>query len=133
MCSKKQDITTRDDVHTLVSTFYSRIREDEILGPFFNTMINDWSEHIEKLTTFWESSLFLKTRYYGNPLEAHIKVDEAQNHSITQEHFGLWLTIWVQTVNALFEGEIAENAKQRARKMGTFLYMNIFMARQHKT
>jgi hemoglobin len=29
----------------------------------------------------------------------------------------------------LFEGEYAENAKRRARKMGTFMYLKIFEVR----
>ena len=73
--------------------------------------------------------MFLKTRYYGNPLEAHVKVDAAHNHSIKNEHFGLWLNLWYQTIDELFEGDYAENAKRRARKMGTFLYLKIFEAR----
>lgn len=126
----KQDITTREDVNLLVSSFYDKIRKDTILGPFFNNLITDWDAHIIKLTTFWESSLFLKTKYLGNPLEAHVKVDRENNHCITNEHFGLWLNLWFQTIDELFQGDYAENAKHRARKMGTFLYMEIFKARQ---
>lgn len=126
----KSDIKTREDVFLLVSSFYVKIRKDAILGPFFNDVITDWDAHLERLTTFWESSLFLKTKYLGNPLEAHVKVDQENNNMITELHFGLWLNLWFQTIDELFEGEYAENAKQRARKMGTFLYLKIFEARQ---
>ncbi|MBC2846220.1 group III truncated hemoglobin [Winogradskyella flava] len=125
----KPDIKTREDVYQLVSQFYAKVREDEVLGPFFNNTIKDWDAHLEHLTTFWESSLFLKTKYYGNPLEMHVKVDKSHNHSITELHFGLWLNLWYETIEALFEGDYAENAKRRARKMGTFLYLKIFEAR----
>lgn len=127
---KKTDISTRDDIYLLVSSFYKKVRADTTLGPFFNDVITDWDEHLERLTTFWESSLFLKTKYYGNPLEAHVKVDKDNNYSITELHFGLWLNLWFQTIDELFEGDYAENAKRRARKMGTFLYLKIFEARQ---
>lgn len=133
MNAVKTDIKNRDDVFKLVSTFYDKIRKDKLLGPFFNNAISDWDAHIDHLTTFWESSLFLKTKYYGNPLDVHVKVDREHNNSITELHFGTWLNLWVQTINDLFEGEIAENAKQRARKMGTFLYLNIFTARQQNS
>lgn len=126
----KNDITSREDVFLLVSSFYKKVRKDSVLGPFFNDVIEDWEEHLERLTTFWESSLFLKTKYLGNPLEAHVKVDKANNNSITELHFGLWLNLWFQTIDELFEGDYAENAKRRARKMGTFLYLKIFEARQ---
>ena len=126
---EKKDIQNREDVFLLVSEFYKKVRTDSVLGPFFNTVISDWDVHIQRLTTFWESSLFLKTRYTGNPLQAHIKVDKDNNNSITELHFGLWLNLWYQTIDELFVGDYAENAKRRARKMGTFLYLNIFQSR----
>ncbi|MBD0831695.1 group III truncated hemoglobin [Aestuariibaculum sediminum] len=126
----KKDITTREDVFLLVSSFYAKIRKDKVLGPFFNNAISDWDAHLEKLTGFWESSLFLKTKYLGNPLKVHVKVDQENNNSISDVHFGLWLNLWYQTIDELFAGDYAENAKRRARKMGTFLYMEIFKARQ---
>ncbi|WP_100611358.1 group III truncated hemoglobin [Confluentibacter lentus] len=126
----KNDIKTREDVFLLVSSFYDKVRKDTVLGPFFNDVITDWDAHLERLTTFWESSLFLKTKYLGNPLEAHVKVDQENNNMITELHFGLWINLWFQTIDELFEGDYAENAKQRARKMGTFLYLKIFEARQ---
>lgn len=126
----KSDIKTRNDVYLLVSSFYKKVRKDNVLGPFFNNLIEDWDAHLEKLTSFWESSLFLQTRYYGDPLEAHVKVDKENNNSITEMHFGLWLNLWFQTIDELFEGDYAENAKRRARKMGTFIYLKIFEARQ---
>ncbi|SHI57270.1 group III truncated hemoglobin [Algibacter luteus] len=129
----KNDLKTRDDVYLLVSSFYVKVRADQVLGPFFNDVIKDWDAHLDRLTTFWESSLFmtrrLEQRYKGDPLEVHVKVDKENNHSITELHFGLWLNLWFQTIDELFEGENAENAKRRARKMGTFLYLKIFEAR----
>lgn len=126
----KNDIKTREDVFLLVSSFYVKVRKDKVLGPFFNDVITDWDAHLDRLTTFWESSLFLKTKYLGNPLEVHVKVDQENNNKITELHFGLWLNLWFQTIDELFEGDYAENAKRRARKMGTFLYLKIFEARQ---
>jgi hemoglobin len=126
----KQDLKNREDVFLLVRSFYDKVREDRVLGPFFNETITDWNAHLQHLTTFWESSLFLKTKYLGNPLEAHVKVDAKHNNTITELHFGLWLNLWFETINELFEGDYAENAKRRARKMGTFLYLKIFEARK---
>lgn len=126
---KKKDIKTREDIFKLVSTFYSKVRVDDTLGPFFDK-IEDWDEHLDRLTTFWESSLFLKTKYFGDPLIAHAKADREHGHKISEYHFGIWLNLWFETIEELFEGETAENAKRRARKMGTFLYLKIFEARQ---
>lgn len=128
----KKDLETREDVKLLVSSFYDKVRKDDVLGPFFKEAIKDWDEHIERLTTFWEASLFLKTKYTGNPLETHIKMDADHNHSISQVQFGLWLNLWFQTIDELFEGDFAQNAKFKARKMGSFLYLKVFEAREKK-
>ncbi len=132
----KQDIQSREDVFLLVSEFYIRVRKDVVLGPFFNNAIDDWDAHLNRLTTFWETSLFftkkLEHKYYGDPLQAHVKVDQENNNSITELHFGIWLNLWFATLDELFEGEITENAKRRARKMGTFMYLKIFEARHQK-
>ena len=130
----KKDIESRDDVFLLVSSFYNKVRKDPVLAPFFNKAIKDWDAHLERLTTFWESSLFmtrkLEQKYLGDPLEVHIKVDKESAHSISELHFGLWMNLWFETVDELFEGDYAENAKRRARKMSTFLYLKIFEARE---
>lgn len=134
MC--KIDINSREDIYLLVSSFYSKVRKDNLLGPVFNNIIEDWESHLEHLTTFWESSLFmsrkLETKYQGNPLQVHIDVDKASNSKLTQTHFGIWLQYWIQTIDELFTGEIAENAKRRAQKMSTFMYMKIFENRTKK-
>jgi len=126
---EKKDIKTRKDIYKLVSAFYAKVRVDDTLAFFFDR-IEDWDEHLDRLTTFWESSLFLKTKYYGDPLKAHAKADKEHGYKISELHFGIWLNLWYETIEELFEGETAENAKRRARKMGTFLYLKIFEARQ---
>ncbi|MBD3863702.1 group III truncated hemoglobin [Olleya marilimosa] len=133
---KQKAITNRDDVKLLVDQFYIKVRADSVLGPIFNTIIKDWETHLDHLTTFWETSLFigkkLEHKYVGNPLIAHEKVDATLDHTITEMHFGIWLNLWYATLDQFFEGEIADNAKRRARKMGTFMYLKIFEARQNK-
>jgi len=129
-----QDISNREDVFALVNEFYKKVRKNETLGPFFNDAIKDWDTHLDHLTRFWETSLFmtkkLEKKYHGNPLEAHVKVDKQNSNSITELHFGIWLNLWFETLDELFKGEVVENAKRRARKMGTFMYLKIFEARQ---
>ena len=125
----KTEIKNREDVHKLVTTFYDAVRKDELLGPIFNSIITDWEEHLEKLTDFWESNLFFKKKYTGNPLTKHVEVDKQQKGAINEMHFGVWLNLWFQTIDNLFVGEKAQLAKNRARNMGTFIHLKIFEAR----
>ena len=124
------DIQNREDIKLLVETFYAKVRVDEVLGPIFNRAISDWEEHTEKITDFWESQLLFTKRFRGNPLEAHVKVDKNEGHTITNEMFGYWLNLWFQTTDHLFKGEIAERAKHNARKLSVFMFMKIWEARK---
>lgn len=127
-----KEIEDRQDVSILVRTFYAKIRKDTVLGPIFNSSIRDWESHLELLTDFWETQLFLKRVYHGNPVSAHQKVDDKMNHTISSEHFGLWLNLWFETIDQLYTGEVAWIAKNRAQKMSTMLFMKIYEHRSKK-
>lgn len=126
----KNDITNRKDIYILVSHFYNKVKNNTLLGPIFNTAIQDWDNHLQQLTTFWQSSLFLNTKYTGNPIKTHINVDKNNQNSISQTHFGIWLNLWVETIDQLYAGPIANTAKNKARKMSSFMFIKIFEARQ---
>lgn len=126
----KEDLKSRADIYTLVLSFYAKVRKNEEIGYFFNNSIQDWEAHLEKLTDFWESNLFFTGSFRGNPAVAHVKVDKEHEHSISQYHFGIWLNLWFQTIDELFEGELATRLKTNARKMSTHLFLRIY---QHRT
>ncbi len=125
----RKDITNRKDVNRLVKFFYEKVRRHDILGPIFNDIIADWDAHFKVLTDFWETQLFLKRKYNGNPVRVHQEVDLKTNHAVTSEHFGLWLNLWFETIDELFEGDTAWIAKNRAQKMSTMLFVKIFEQR----
>ena len=126
----KKTIENRADVNLLVHAFYAKIRADKEIGFFFNETIQDWEEHLEKLTDFWETNLFAVKKYNGDPIAAHNEVDKRFDYKISPNEFGIWLNLWFETLDELFEGENVAILKRRARKMGTFLYMNIFENRR---
>ncbi len=125
----KNDIQNRKDLVFLVHNFYKKIRANKELGPIFNAIISDWEHHLEHITDFWESQLFRKNIYKGNPLETHISVDKKMNNSITNDLFGLWLQLWIQTLDEYFQGDKANLAKNRARNISSYLFMEIFKSR----
>ena len=57
----------------LVSTFYNKIKKDDFISHFFINAIpvNEWEHHIDKLTNFWKTNLFLTRSYKGNPMRVH--------------------------------------------------------------
>ncbi len=125
----KKDIENRADISELVHQFYDKIRADEEISPYFNQLIPDWDSHLEKLTDFWETNLFGIRKYKGNPIAVHNKVDEHFHGQITANEFGIWLNYWFQTLDELFEGQNVEILKDRARRMGSFFYLNMFKNR----
>lgn len=127
-----RDLNDRTDVFKLVNTFYSKVRKHPELGPIFNTHIaeEEWPQHLEKLTDFWESNLFGVRKFKGNPSLKHITVDESIHGGISQVLFGNWLQLWMSTLTELFEGEKATKAKDLARNIGHVQFMMLWKRRQ---
>jgi hemoglobin len=102
-----------------VVAFYRAAAMDDLLGPIFHAAHVDWSVHIPKLVEFWAWQLFGERGYRGNPLRAHEPA-----HARTPfraEHYERWLGLFIETVDAHFEGRVAEAAKERAARMANAL------------
>ncbi len=112
-------IDNRNDIHVLVNKFYVKIRKDELLGPIFTRHIaNDkWPEHLDKLTDFWEMKLFATPNFRGNPTQKHIHVDKNLNHTMEVAHFEAWVKLWFETIDELYEGDVAKRAKIMSTNM----------------
>lgn len=105
----KCDLSTLEDVRTLVDSFYEKVGGDELLAPVFNDFANvDWATHLPIMYRFWESMLFGAGTYEGTPFPKHMVLP------VQKEHFARWLALFVETVNAHFAGPKAEEAKGRA-------------------
>jgi hemoglobin len=106
------DITTFDDIKLLVDTFYSKVQKDAFIGPIFNEKIgNRWPEHLEKMYRFWQTILLEVHSYSGSPFPPHKQVP------VAKEHFDRWMEIFTATIDSLFVGPLAEEAKLRAKNM----------------
>ncbi len=116
----KHDIKHIDDIKTLVNTFYDRIQKNELLAPIFaNKIMGNWEPHLEKMYRFWETILLEKHSYFGSPFPPHAQLP------VVQQHFDEWLKLWHNTVNELYEGEKANEAKWRADKMAILFHHKI--------
>lgn len=116
----KEDIKNLTDVKLLVDTFYGKIREDESLKDIFNNKIEDrWPEHLQKMYNFWQTVLLEEHTYYGSPFMPHAKLP------VNLEHFERWLALFYSTVDDLFEGEKAEQAKWQGQRMAEMFHAKI--------
>ena len=118
----KQDIQSHEDVVRLVDAFYERVQRDALLGPIFGEVAQvDWSAHLPKMYAFWESVLFGKAGFKGNPLAVHRAL--AQLTPLTIREFDRWLELFHTAVDDLFDGNVALEAKRRASAIAvTMLY-----------
>ncbi|MGO4770798.1 group III truncated hemoglobin [Flavobacterium sp. W22_SRS_FK3] len=107
-----QDILNLDDIKLLVNTFYEKVQNDDLIGPIFNEkMMGRWPEHLEKMYRFWQTLLLVEHTYSGSPFPPH------KHLPVNQSHFDRWMEIFTTTVDSLFVGKLAEEAKIRAANM----------------
>ncbi|QSB26448.1 group III truncated hemoglobin [Flavobacterium sp. CLA17] len=107
-----QDISSLGDIKLLVNTFYAKVQEDDLIGPIFNEkMLGRWPEHLEKMYRFWQTILLEEHTYSGSPFPPH------KHLPVNQTHFDRWMEIFNSTVDFLFVGKLAEEAKIRAANM----------------
>lgn len=104
------DITTALDIHHMVESFYKKVNEDELLAPFFSQL--NWEEHLPNMEKFWRFVLLDEAGYTTNVTEKHLQM------RLSPAHFERWLALFNETVDALFLGENADKAKQRAALIG---------------
>lgn len=115
-----KDILTPTDVELLVDTFYDNVRKDELLAPIFNQVIGDrWPTHLKKMYGFWQTVLLNVQAYTGSPFLPHA------NLPIGAEHFAHWIALFNQTVDTLFDGDKANEAKWRAARMAEMFQYKI--------
>jgi len=123
-----KDIETRKDIKLLVDSFYVKVQQDEVLGNIFNEVVKiDWESHLPKMYDFWETLLFHKTVYKGNPMRIHKMIHQMQ--ALKSSDFEIWLTLFHQTVDELFSGDKADLAKTRAQSVATSIQLNTVYAK----
>ncbi len=103
-------IENRSDIEQLITLFYSKLVADEDLAPFFIGI--DLDKHLPHMIHFWCFALLDEPGYTTNVVEKHLHMP------LKPKHFDIWLKHFNQTVDALFIGEKAEAAKQRAALIG---------------
>lgn len=113
---QRNDISNEDDVALLVHTFYAKVRADDLLGPIFKPIIKDnWAPHLHRMVDFWSTILLYTRKYKDDPMPKHLQLP------VEQRHFDRWLSLFNETLNALFAGEVAENAKLRAASIARIM------------
>ena len=109
-------------ISNLVDTFYSRVRVHEVLGPIFNSAIEDWDDHLPKMKAFWSSVAMNSGRYSGKPVPAHQKLTD-----VAHEDFAVWLGLFEQTLKDIAPSpEVVPYFMERAQRIAESLKLAMF-------
>jgi hemoglobin len=121
----KRDIQNRADIELLVNDFYTKVMKDEILAPFFSGHLQlNFAEHKPIMVDFWEFNLFQTPMIYmRNVMNPHLELNKKM--PMCPAHFETWIAIFNATVDELFEGEKANQAKDSAFTIGTTMQYKI--------
>lgn len=123
----QSDLTPGAGVARLVDAFYTRVRADDCIGPIFNDVAKvNWATHLPKMYAFWDSVLFGVPGFKGNPLAVHLVL--AERTPLTPHEFDRWVSLFHATVDELFVGPMATEAKQRAVRIATMMQYHIAAA-----
>ena len=106
-------------IQKLVTTFYGRAREDELIGPIFDRAVHDWDHHIAQITEFWAAIILKTGGYDGRPMAPHLKLN------LKNEHFDRWIDLFEQTAHEIFPDEAAIVFIDRAHRIANSFEMAI--------
>lgn len=114
--SARPDITTPADIDRLVATFYDAVLRDPIIGFIFTDIARiDLDQHLPVISAFWQQQLLGRPGYRGQTFAAHRAIHE--RFALTEDHFHRWLSLFNAAVDSLFQGPVADAAKQRAARI----------------
>ncbi len=116
----KRDIESKEDVLNLVTSFYEKAVPDTVIGHFFTKVVQlDFEKHIPKIADFWTGLLLGIGNYKGNVMEVHVKLNKLE--PMQSQHFERWVELWTLTIDELFAGPKADEAKQRGASVAQFM------------
>ena len=99
----------------MVADFYRRVREDEVLGPWFNAVIKDWPSHEVTVADFWSRVIRGTERYRGCVFSSH------GNLAMKPEHFTLWMAAFRPAVDATMPADVAPKIMAFAERLAEAL------------
>ncbi|MFV0495851.1 group III truncated hemoglobin [Mycobacterium sp.] len=118
------DLTDRADVEALLRRFYGKAFVDDVLAePFADLRAKGLESHIPIMADFWTTVLFRAGLYKGSAMDAHRPVHERTE--LSGRHFVRWLTMWKSTVEEMFEGPAAEQAKIQGARIAWAMHRRL--------
>ena len=107
-------IVTEAQISAMVRRFYALSFEDDMLGPMFREMIQDFEAHYTIVEDFWSHSLLGTDRYRrGTPYSHHARL------KVVPEHFDRWMAAFATAAGETLPPAGVALALKRAAHMTT--------------
>ncbi len=120
----QKDILDRSDLELLIDQFYKRVLSNPEISFFFTEVVElDWETHLPRIVDFWESNLLGRGPYKGNPM--HVHIDLNKRSKLEHNHFEVWLQLWEESIQANFDGPMAELAIKRAKQIAQLMQLKL--------
>lgn len=104
---------TEEQIRHVVLAFYTRVRDDRILGPVFADRLDGrWSLHLDRMCDFWSTVLLGSRRFHGDPMGAHTGIP-----GIAPDHFDRWMSLFYLTAREHLPPHLAADIHGRAARM----------------
>jgi hemoglobin len=121
---EKRLLDSRENIELLVNSFYTKVKEDDLLSPVFNNAENFvWETHIPIMVDFWETLLLHTASYKGNTMSKHIELH--RRTPLSEQHFDRWKKLFYETLSDLFEGPGVGEAHKRVEAMSGLMQYKI--------
>lgn len=120
---------TNENIRTLIMSFYAKLINDDIVGPFFIAKLGEdinsehWQVHLETIIGFWTSLALGKPKYNGNLFLPHTQLGQ-----LKRETFEQWLKLFAETLDEVYVERIAESFKERSRLIARNFMNNLMIA-----
>jgi len=108
---------SRVTIEHLIRTFYTRVAQDDLIGPLFRTVLVDqwaWQSHCETMVKFWESLLLGSKTYRGRTVAKHQMLP-----TLSGAMFDRWHALFEETTRGIFETDVANRVVRIAQRAGT--------------
>ena len=106
-------------IDRLVESFYTRVRDDALIGPIFAERVEDWAPHLAQMKLFWSSVALSTGVYQGRPMPKHLPLP------IDARHFDRWLELFAETARTLCPPIAADHFIERARRIAESLELGV--------
>ena len=106
-------------IDRLVEAFYTRVRDDALIGPIFAERVEGWGPHLAQMKLFWSSVALSTGVYQGRPMPKHLPLP------IDATHFDRWLALFEATTAEVCPPAAAAHFMERARRIAESLELGV--------